>query len=256
MTAFLSFMMALFTYLTAITTAIPTFLKEVKGNPDFTWMVTASETREVSADEYYDFYQKNYHDPCAAKFTGDIAELPDNTELYQALLDENLKTVQSWKELPAQGQINFFKAVQEDGIWNYKVNYASYSVDANGNGELDWPSYDGKYFLVYGVIMDWEVLGNLNYAFTGCALGFTPVTIKAGGGFANIMNTKVDWDKLPYYFDNEDDLESISFGIALYSFIDENYVDNARMIDALLTIADPRIFNSAVKIYRDLNMVK
>ena len=257
MNSLISIFMALVTYLMTILTAIPTFVKEVKNNPDFTWMVTSSETREVSYEEYKAFYQKNYkhmrelkEDLSAADLDiyvnpENYPQLPDNTELYQALFDENLEIAKSWKNEPIQGQVNFYNAVKDNGIWDYK----------RADKKLNWPTYRGK-FLVYGVVMDWEIIGNINFAFAGCAVGFTPITIRTGGGLVNVKNTGGDWSELPYYFDDEDDAEWIGFGIALYAFIDESYVDNARMIDAFLTIADPRIFGSAVKIYRDLNMVK
>lgn len=257
MASLLSLLMAIVTYVSAIATAIPVFVDKVKDNPDFTWMVTASETREVSYEEYYTFYQQNYkhmkelkEDISATDL--DIFEnpqnypqLPDNTELYQALLDENLEIAKSWKKTPIQGQINFYNAVKDNGVWDYK----------RADKKLSWPTYRGK-FLVYGVVMDWEIIGNINFAFTGCAVGFTPIVIKTGGGLVHVKNSGGDWSELPYYFDEEDDAEWIGFGISLYALVDENYVENAKLIDAFLTIVDPRLLGTAILIYRDLNMVK
>ena len=249
MTSLISILMAIVTYVSTVVTAIPVFVDKVKDNPDFTWMVTASETREVSYEEYYTFYQRNYKHMRDSSADADIYEhpenyplLPDNTKLYQALFDENLEIAKSWKESPVQGQVNFYNAVKDYGVWDYK----------RADRRLDWPTYKGK-FLVYGVVMDWEIIGNINFAFTGCAVGFTPVVIRTGGGLVNVKNTGGDWSDLPYYFDDEDDAQWIGFGVSLYALIDESYVENARMIDAFLTIADPRIFGSAVKIYMDIN---
>lgn len=257
MTSLLSLLMAIVTYISAISAALPVFVSKVKDNPDFTWMVTASETREVSYEEYYAFYQQNYKhmrnlkenisatDLDIFEHPESYPQLPDNTELYQTLLDENLEIAKGWKETPVQGQVNFYNSVKDHGIWDYK----------RADRKLDWPTYRGK-FLVYGVVMDWEIFGNINFAFTGCAVGFTPVVIRTGGGLVNIKNTGSKWEELPYYFDEEDDAEWIGFGVSLYALIDESYVDNARMIDALLTIADPRILGAAILIYRDLNESK
>lgn len=253
MTSLLSILMALVTYLSALASAIPAFVNEVKSKPDFSWLVTASETREVSYEEYEKFYQQNYKhmrelkegitdlDLDIFEHPENYPQLPDNTELYQALFDENLEIAKKWKETPIQGQINFYNAVKDYGVWDYK----------RADRKLDWPAYRGK-FLVYGVVMDWEIIGNINFSFTGCAVGFTPITIRTGGGLVNVKNNYSDWSDLPYYFDEEDDAEWIGFGIALYSLIDENYINNTILIDAFLTIADPRIFGSVVMIYRDI----
>ncbi len=251
MNSAIAFIMALITYLSSLFTAIPTFVKEVKSNPDFTWLVKASETREVDYEEYYRFYQNNYDPMRENSADADIYynpekyPLPDNTEVYQELLDKNLEIAKQWKEMPGQGQINFYNSVKDHGVWDYKRE----------DRKLDWPTYRGK-FLVYGVVMDWEIIGNLNFAFTGCAVGFTPTIIRTGGGLVNVKNTGGDWTELPYYFDDADDASWIGFGIALYTLIDDAYLDNALIIDSLLTIADPRIVGSMIIIYKDLKSAK
>ena len=115
----------------------------------------------------------------------------------------------------------------------------------------DWETYEGK-FLVYGVVMDYEILGNINFAFIGAAMGFTPVTLCTGGGFLDVMNTGGDWSDLPYYFDNEDDNAYVTFGVQLYALMDQVYVEQSYAIDCYLDLADPRAALIVLKLYKDM----
>ncbi len=248
MTNFIAAIIALFMWLTSLTTTIPN-LKDVNTNDiDLKNFVTVSDVREVPEDELYAFYQENFKHMKGEGADADIynhpenyPELPDLTEEYQALLDENLKIAQEWKTVPGLGQIEFYNAVKDHGVWDYKR-------PAN---HPDWETYNGK-FIVYGVVMDFEILGNVNFAFTGAALGFTPVTICTGGGFVDVKNTGGDWNDLPYYFDNEDDNAWITFGIELYALMDSVYVEQSYAIDCFFDLADPRAALIVLKLYKDM----
>lgn len=234
-------------YVISLFSAIPAFIKEVKSNPDFSWMVTVSETREVSKEEYTEFYQKNYKHMRASDDYNHPERFKDVTDEYQALMDENLATAQSWKTQPGMGQINFYNSVKDWGVWDYK------RPDAHKQLSEDWGV--GEKFTVYGVVMDWEILGNLNFSFTGCVVGFTPTTIRTGGGIVNLKNNAAAdlLSTLPYYFDEEDDAEWIAFGINLYCLMDPNYQSQARVIDLFLAIFDPRAIGVVYKFYKDSN---
>ena len=237
--------LALFMWLTSLTTTIPN-LKDVDINDvELETFVTVSEVREVSYEERYAFYQENYQhmkgDEDIYNHPENYPELPDLTEEYQKLLDDNLKTAQGWKTLPGYGQIQFYNAVKDYGVWDYK----------RPENHPEWETYNGK-FIVYGVVMDFEILGNINFAFTGAALGFTPVTICTGGGFVDVKNTGGDWGDLPYYFDNDDDNAWITFGIELYAMMDEVYVEQSYIIDSYFDLADPRAALIVLKLYKDM----
>lgn len=234
-------------YVCSLFSIVPAFVKEVKSDPDFTWMVKVSETREVSYEEYYEFYQKNFKHMRASDDYNHPENYPDVTEQYQALMDENLKIAQSWKLMPGLGQINFYNAVKDNGVWDYKrpQNHEQLSKE--------WGVEDK--FTVYDCVFDWEILGNTNFAFTGCVVGFTPTAIRTGGGIVSIKNNPTDILKsLPYYFDGEDDAEWISFGIELYSLMDPGYKSQARVIDLFLAIADPRAVGVLYSMYKNYYM--
>lgn len=246
MHSFLSVFTVTLAYVFSLVSAIPAFIREAKTNPDFSWMVTISETREVSEEEFREFYQENYKHMRDSDDYNHPERFKDVTAEYQALMDENLATAQTWKTVPALGQINFYNAVKDWGVWDYK------RLPNHEQIAKDWGLTTDK-FTVYGVVMDWEILGNLNFAFTGCVVGFTPTVIKTGGGIVNLKNNSAAdlLATLPYYFDEPDDGEWINFGINLYCLMDPGYKDQAKTIDLFLAIADPRAIGVVYKFYKD-----
>lgn len=242
MTQVLSIIMALITYLMSLVTAIPTFVNAVKHNNDLSWIVTEATTHEVDSETLEAYYKENYI-PKVKFADADPANYKDVTEQYQQLLDENLEIAKKWRTNPGKGQIEFYNSVKNYGVWDYKREAAHADIAA------DWGLGVNELFTVYGVVMDWEVVGNINFAYTGAACGFTPITIHTGGGLVNVKNGYADWEDLAFYFDEEEDYNWIAFGIGLYSLCDDNYLDQCEMIDSLLTIADTRIIGFAYKIY-------
>lgn len=236
----ISIVMALVTYLISLTTAIPTFVNAVKHKNDLSWIVTEATTHEVSYDELLEYYAENYVPK--KEYETDIG-YKDVTAQYQQLLDENLEIAKKWRTNPGYGQFNFYNYVKNYGPWDYK------RADAHADLAAEWGLGINERFVVYGVVMDWEVVGNINFALTGAAVGFTPVTIYTGGGLVNVKNGYGGWEDMQFYFDEEEDYHWISFGIGLYAMCDDNYLDQCEMIDSLLTIADTRIIGFAYKIY-------
>lgn len=235
---------AIITYIASLFSAIPAFVENIKAKPDFSWIIQVSQTTEKSYEEYYDFYQQyyDYHRDNGIK----AENLKDVTEGYQALLDENLAQAKEWRKTPGKGQIEFYKNIVDNGNWDYK------RPDKNKEIAEKWGVDQNEPFAVYGVVMDWEILGNINFAFIGAAMGFTPTTMLTGGGLNEISHSGVKWEKLPYYFESEEDFVWLSFGFSLYSFIDESYEEQSRTIDSLLAITDPRIIGIAMKIYDNM----
>lgn len=242
MTKVMSIVMALVTYLMSLATAIPTFVNSIKNGFDLSWIVTEGNTHEVSYDELYEYYQENYIPK--TRFAG-VTGCKDVTEQYQKLLDENLEIAKKWRTNPGNGQIEFYNSVKNFGVWDYKRDAAHKELAA------EWGLGLNELFMVYGVVMDWEVVGNINFAMAGAACGFTPITIHTGGGLVNIKNGYADWEDLDFYFDEEEDYNWIAFGIGLYAMYDDDYIDQCAGIDSLLTIFDPRIIGAAYKIYLD-----
>ena len=233
-------LLALVTYVTSLTTAIPGLVKDIQDGilKHVVWVVDESEISEASYDEIYEYHQEFY---VPLESFGNPADYPDLTEEYTALLEENLKIAMEWKQDPVNGQINFYNAVKNFGPWDYKRPSA-------------YPEWHSKtkngYFTAYGVVMNWEVVGNINFAFTGAAVGFSELTILTGGGLVNVMNGAGRWDEIKYYFDDKEDNDWITFGVGLYKLYDEEYEDESSMIDNFLTIVDPRVIG-AVMLIRD-----
>lgn len=244
MSQVMSFIMAVVTYLMSLVTAIPTFVNAVKHNNDLSWIVTEATTHEVSYDVLEAYYQENYI-PKEKFKDANPANYKDVTEQYQALLDENLEIAKKWRTNPGKGQIEFYNSVKNFGVWDYKRE------DAHADIAKAWGIGVHDLFTVYGVVMDWEVFGNINFAMTGAACGFTPITIYTGGGLVNIKNGYADWSEMEVYFDSEEDHSWISLGLGLYALCDDNYVEQCELIDSLLTIADTRIIGAAYKFYLD-----
>lgn len=238
----MSIVMALLTYLMSLTTAIPTFVNAIKHKNDLSWIVKEATTHEVDYDTLVKYYAENfvprvgYEDPTGYK---------DVTEQYQELLDENLEIAKKWRTNPGAGQVEFYKSVKDHGVWDYKRGPAHEEI------AKEWGLGPNEKFVVYGVVMDWEILGNVNFAFTGGATGFTPITIYTGGGLVNVKNDHAEWEDMEFYFDEEDDHHWIAFGIGLYALCDDDYINQCELIDSFLTIADPRIIGFAYKIYLD-----
>lgn len=227
----IAILLALATYLTSLTTAIPAFIEDIEDGilKHLVWIVDESEISEVSYEELYEFHQEQYV-PLAS--FGDPANYPDLTEEYMALLEENLKIAMEWKQDPVNGQINFYNSVKNFGPWDYK----------RPDAHPDWHSKTKNgYFTAFGVVMNWEVIGNINFAFTGAAVGFSEVMILTGGGLVNVMNGAGRWDEIKYYYDDKEDNDWITFGVDLYKLYDKEYEDESSMIDNFLTIVDPRV---------------
>ncbi len=242
MTQIMSILMAVVTYLVSLTTAIPTLVQSIKNGFDLSWIVTEATTHEVSYDVLEEYYQENYVPK--KKFEG-VTGCKDVTEQYQALLDKNLEIAKKWRTNPGKGQIEFYNSVKNFGVWDYKRE------DAHRDIAAEWGIGTNDLFSAYGVVMDWEVLGNINFALTGAACGFTPITIRTGGGLVNVKNGYADWEDLEFYFDEEEDYHWISLGIGLYALYDDNYIEQCAGIDSVLTIVDTRIIGFAYKIYLD-----
>lgn len=239
----IAFLMAVVSYLVSLTSAIPTFVNSIKNNNDLTWIVTEATTHEVSYDELAKYYKENYIPK--ERFGTDISAYKDVTQQYQKLLDENLERAKKWRTNPGRGQYEFYTLVRNFGEWDYK------RADAHRDIAKEWGLAVNEEFVVYGVVMDWEVVGNINFAFTGAAAGFTPVTIYTGGGLVNVKNGYGEWEDMEFYFDEEEDHNWIEFGLGLYAMCDDNYIEQCAMIDSLLTIVDARIFGFVYKIYLD-----
>lgn len=243
MQTFIAAIMAIITYVVSLFSSIPALINNIKSKPDYSWLITSGETVEHSYDEYYEFYHENLV-YSSGKYK-DVSALRDVTAQYQALLDKNLEIAKKWRETPGAGQIEFYNHVKDGGVWDYKL--------AKNHKELaeEWGLGLNDSFSIYGMEMDWEAFGNINFAFTGGATGFTPTTLMTGGGIVEAKHRGIEWKYLPYFCDYDEDHDLILFGLELYSYVDPSYKEQARTIDTFLDVADPRIVMLCAKIYEE-----
>lgn len=235
-------LLALATYITSLTTALPGIVTDLEDGliKHIVWSFDEAEISEVDYDEIYEFHQNNY---VPMPYFGDPANYPDLTEDYINLLEENLKIALEWKKDTVNGWINFYNAVKNFGVWDYK----------RPDAHPEWHSKtkDG-YFTAFGVVMNWEVFGNINFAFTGAACGFSEKFILTGGGLVNVMGGNGRWDEIQYYYDDKEDNDWITFGVDLYKFYDKEYEDESSLADNILTVIDPRVVGGAMIIKSEI----
>jgi hypothetical protein len=207
-------------------------LAKAAENPNYKWNWMLTEAQIVTVDNYREIYNKYASQPAA---------YPDKTTEYQSLLDENLNTARKWRSDFPNGKIQFYHAVSNDGIWDYKLP----------NRFLPWFDENGN-FSAYNIDMNGEILGNINYGFAGAATGFTPVTIFAGGGYLAIKNQTAKWTDYYYYFDEKDDHQWIAFGIMLYSLVDPDYSSEVAPVDVALSLTNPKAASAAYVTYMNM----
>lgn len=131
------------------------------------------------------------------------------------LLIKNVAITKAWKLIPIYGKVLFYKAVRDNGIWDYKLKKRRPSWAKSGK------------FRSFGIIMTTEQLGNFNFGFTGASMGFSPATLFAGGGFVAIKHCTT-WKDWKYFFDTKEDHKWIALGIVAYSVFDRKYTANNR----------------------------
>lgn len=141
----------------------------------------------------------------------DYTGYTDSTWDLVWLLIKNLAQTKIWKWLPIYGQIKFYKAVRDGGIWDYKLKNRRPSWAKSGS------------FCAFGRTITTEQLGNLNFGFTGASMGFSPATLFAGGGYVAIKHN-ASWKDWKYFFDQKEDHLWIALGILAYSVFDWRYL--------------------------------
>ena len=125
----------------------------------------------------------------------------DRTKDVKRVLRENYEQAKRWGwEL--DGPFEFYNAVKDRDKWDYKrLPKGSEWIPRNG------------VFSVNGKKMTAEQLGNINYGFTGSAMGFPAPVLRMAGGFVAIKNSGINWEDWWYDFDSKEDAEMIQLGI-------------------------------------------
>lgn len=67
------------------------------------------------------------------------------------------------------------------------------------------------YFMMYGKLISFADFGNINYGYTGTALGLSPKTLYKGAGY--VQNGAINNDASQYYGDSEVDFGNVKRGI-------------------------------------------
>ena len=66
-------------------------------------------------------------------------------------------------------------------------------------------------------MITFEEYGNINYGYVGKALGIPDWIIFAGGGFAAVTGGGDVSSRVDYFFDSEEDHDSVAWGIEIYN---------------------------------------
>ena len=142
---------------------------------------------------------------------------PDRTFEMIQLLIQNVETAEKWAW--DFGLCEFIDHVNVNGDWDYKLK------------PPEWMPANNK-FSFAGINMTAADLGNLNYGFTGAAMGFTRETLLAAGGFIAIYKNG-DSGGIEYYFDAEIDYYYINVGIDAYAMRHPLYGLYSDLVDSL-----------------------
>ena len=133
----------------------------------------------------------------------------DRTSDVNTLLGDNVSALAntgSSFNLPLKVYM-WYDLVRPGGSWDYKVTY---SKKLSWMPEYGVCMYDGKFITA-------EELGNINYGYTGTALGFGSKTLFTGGGWAAQREKTADTSLgAPYYGDSVHDHNTIQWGIDIY----------------------------------------
>ena len=95
----------------------------------------------------------------------------------------------------------WYDYVDNNGKWDYKVKPAS------------WMPKKEEYFVMYGKLISRADFGNINYGYTGTALGIMPTTLYKGAGY--VQTRKLNDNPNQYYGDSEVDFYNVKKGIEM-----------------------------------------
>ncbi len=137
--------------------------------------------------------------------------LPDYTKELNKTLNNNKRKVEKAAIFTGfiGSSLYFYDKVKPNGDWDYKL-------EAQWNKEINvkYLGSDGK-FLFNGIITTAEDFGNINYGYTGTAVGFKDTILYIGGGYAS-CNLTIKIFEGPYYCDGPNDHEAIKRGINIF----------------------------------------
>ena len=94
--------------------------------------------------------------------------------------------------------LKWYSLVDNNKEWDYKKRPASWMPEE-------------KYFMMHGKLISFADFGNINYGYTGTALGLSPKTLYKGAGY--VQSGVVNNDASQYYGDSEVDFGNVKRGI-------------------------------------------
>lgn len=129
------------------------------------------------------------------------SSLPDYTEELDKVLNRNVNYLKTMGMTNGTAAIyNFYINVKDHGgPWDYKT-------EKSWEKDISVP-YLGQQteFIWRGYVITAEDFGNINYMFTGLAVGFSPEILYMGAGYKNQGGFTSEVFKGPYYGDNPND---------------------------------------------------
>ena len=125
-------------------------------------------------------------------------------------------------------RIWFASMVGEGRPWDYKkvsewrLQYDTFNGQ-NTTGSSSWRKGSTAFMYYDGMLISAADFGNVNYGYTGKAMGFSDTEIYSSGGFVHQLtgSGRGEGLRLDYYstyFDSPDDYKFVRYGIAKYNF--------------------------------------
>jgi RHS repeat-associated protein len=134
-------------------------------------------------------------------------------EIYADIIFENLleKNIEYAEDLNMFIQdITFANLVRPKGKWDYKSDQAT--IWGLGN-------ISGTTFIYNNVKMEVQDIGNFHFGATGKAVGYEDITLFAGAGVVQnlVLNSRLEWNRAPFFGDDPRDWFWIFKGIEYYN---------------------------------------
>ena len=101
--------------------------------------------------------------------------------------------------------------------WFYNQVNHNAPMDYKRAARRPWWALGCDTFYFHGRMITFEEYGNINYGYVGKALGIPDWIIFAGGGFAAVTGGGDVSSRVDYFFDSEEDHDSVAWGIEIYN---------------------------------------
>ena len=148
----------------------------------------------------------------------EIQLVVNRSKAKKALNKSGEKQMDYLVNYPYGGASNaIFEGVFGKFEWFYNQVNHNAPMDYKRKHRRPWWSLGCDKFYFRGKMITFEEYGNLNFGYVGKALGIPDWIIFAGGGFAAVTGGGDTSWRIDYFFDSEEDHDSVAWGIDIYN---------------------------------------